>query len=354
MQAVKSEICHYCRIKKYPDGTREYMASKFPIFREKGWEFADDWGTMPDFSEKSGADVVSNILDTSPENLERSRRRARARVYDYCMCNPFRYFITLTLDAGKIDRFDYGGLVKKLNQWLDNCVRRYGLKYVIVFEHHKDGALHMHGLINDALRVVDSGTLTGVPRKKKPCKPRSERQRQQWLAAGAHVVYNLPQWKYGFTTAIEIYGDYHKAVGYVCKYLSKEGNKGGKPQKIGGRWYLHGGALALPEVELLDAFSIDDVIAAGGVAFDIDGTSNQIALWRGGEDENRILARERSAAGSCGADAGESAGNACRAAYGAENLGRAELEAGQAGAYRVCDRTENRKATQGWTAAASA
>ena len=117
------------------------------------------------------------------------------------------------------------------------------MKYILVPELHKDGALHYHGFFNDALPVVDSGTLdTG---KGKPKKPRTEAQRRKLLAEGAHIVYNLPAWSLGFSTAIELYGDYRAAVGYVCKYITKA------PRKVTGRWYYSGGELDRPDVDFL-------------------------------------------------------------------------------------------------------
>ena len=60
------------------------------------------------------------------------------------------------------------------------------------------------------------------------------------------VIYNLPRWPWGFTTAIEVYGEYGAAVGYVCKYITKGDDK------VGGRWYWHGGKLDKPDVEYLN------------------------------------------------------------------------------------------------------
>ena len=65
------------------------------------------------------------------------------------------------------------------------------------------------------------------------------------LAEGAQVVYNLPSWSLGFSTAIRLYGDYRAAVGYVLKYITKA------PDKIGGRWYYSGGALERPDASYL-------------------------------------------------------------------------------------------------------
>ena len=73
-------------------------------------------------------------------------------------------------------------------------------------------ATHFHGFFTDAVRAVESGHTDGA----------------------GHKVYNLPEWTLGFSTAIELYGTYRSAVGYVCKYVRKQ------EEKIGGRWFYSG------------------------------------------------------------------------------------------------------------------
>lgn len=229
-----SEIKHNACVKWYPDGSTEITCSRMMLFRERGFE-----------EQKRIAREGFTITDDS-ENIRRAVRRARSRIRDYARSNPdFCFFVTCTLDRTVIDRYDINEVVRRLRSWLDNRVRRKGLKYILVPELHKDGAVHFHGFINGALPVVDSGTLTNGG---KPRRPRSERMRQQLLSDGWHVVYNLPDWGYGFTTAIRLYGEREKAIGYVCKYIGKEMKRGKLPSKIGGRWYYSGGALALPEI----------------------------------------------------------------------------------------------------------
>ena len=133
---------------------------------------------------------------------------------------------------------------------------RKGLRYVLVPEHHKDGAIHFHGLFNDALDAVDSGTMS-VPGRKAPVCVRSEAHRTALERLGGHTVYNLPGWGWGFSTAIELYGERDAAISYVCKYIGKEMSAGDGlgdvlPSKIGGRWYYSGGDLQRPVVEWLD------------------------------------------------------------------------------------------------------
>lgn len=242
---TKSDIGSTGRLKVYPDGTRELLVCDKPIFTGGGWE-RSGWDDIP--SPRKAKDLESSNECSS----ERALRRARAQVRDLALCTPFRYFVTLTLDKSKIDRYDMAEITRRLNVWLDNRVRRKGLAYVLVPEYHKDGAIHFHGFFNDALRAVDSGR----------CDSRG------------HSVFNLPDWTYGFTTAIELYGDYHAAVSYVCKYIGKGSTK------IGGRWYYSGGQLGRPIVEYVD-ISIRDVEAEeGAYSFQISEAGLSFALLR--------------------------------------------------------------------------
>lgn len=232
------EITHNSCVKWYPDGSTEITCSRYRLFRERGWEE----------QRKRSSSAVGEPSDPR-DNALRAVRRARSRLRDYARSNEFTHFVTLTLAPDRVpDRHDLDGMVKIMRTWLDNRVRRYGLKYILVPEHHKDGAIHFHGLVNDALPLVDSGTLTDGG---KPKRPRSKKQRDALLREGWHVVYNMPSWGFGFSTAIELYGEREHAVAYVCKYIGKEMTGAGDsrlPTKIGGRWYYSGGALRLPEI----------------------------------------------------------------------------------------------------------
>lgn len=228
----------------------------------------------------------------SAESLERSVRRARARIRELCMANRFDKFVTLTLDASRIDRYDVSAIVRKMGQWADNQVRRHGLKYCLVPELHKDGAVHFHGFLQwpDGGGFVDSGTIR-LPGKqnKAPSRPRTAAQREAWLASGGQVVYNVPAWSYGFSTAISLYGDYDAAVGYVAKYIGKGMDVQDMQDtpdapisgKIGGRWYYSGGELAEPVRVLADA-AADDIRKLPGVyEFEVEDAHKGFILWRG-------------------------------------------------------------------------
>lgn len=214
------------KIKTFPDGSCDILVANDLVFGR------------PRKKNKSAA-----ASSTSESSILRSVRRAKSQLRDIALCNDFKWFVTLTLSPEKVkDRADPVEVIHHLNIWLDNQVRRHGLRYVLVPELHKNGAIHFHGFFSDCLPAVDSGTIS-LHGNARPRRPRSMAQRQEWLSSGGSIVYNLPSWTWGFSTAIELYGSYDRAVAYVCKYIGKD-MKG----KIGGRWYYSGGDLVRPEV----------------------------------------------------------------------------------------------------------
>ena len=180
--------------------------------------------------------------------MARSMRRARAKVRRLALANEFSYFVTLTLSPDEVDRYDAAAIMKRVNRWLSNMVQRHGLRYILVPERHKDGAFHFHGFFGgDGLEVVDSG--------------HHDKQ--------GHTIFNLPQWGFGFTAAIGLYGTYSQAVGYVCKYIGKQ--DGERPM---GRWYYSGGDLMEPQKDysVMDFHQLAEEYAGEAVELDIPGS----------------------------------------------------------------------------------
>lgn len=181
--------------------------------------------------------------DKAVANFERSCRRAKARLYDIVMCtHNFKYFVTLTISPETTDRTDYKAIIHKLNNWLDNKVRRSGLCYALVPEFHSDGkSIHFHGFFNDVLKLQSSGKTT----------------------KDGKIIYNIPSFKMGFTTAIEITGEYIAACRYILKYVGKSG------AKVGARFYLSGGELGSPTYQYFNADLRD---LEGGKTFSPEGS----------------------------------------------------------------------------------
>ena len=251
-----SQILVNGRVKYYPDREGNLMIGSVETFshggfrrkgyevdRQKVWVSDRVYVHDPDLDtvtynpitgqdvRKYGYMVVNDRPDDrKPYNLDGSakgRSRARGKLYDLVRCNwDLDCMVTLTFDAAQIDRTDYGAIVKALRVWLDNRVRRNGLKYVAVPEYHADGeAVHFHGLCNfDALSTTYSGHRHNGRR-----------------------VYNITDFPYGFTAAKKIRSsdaDRLAVASYVCKYITKGG------AKVGGRYFLHGGDLIKPTVVL--------------------------------------------------------------------------------------------------------
>ena len=232
-----------CIVKRYPDGSARILVADKAMWRIPGWEPVNasiekkrrghtlaedipvymhmDEEQLYELAERGGKVDEHRVF----QSLQRSKRRAKAAVRDLAFSNDFRWFVTLTLSPEKVNRYDPKEVTRHLNHWLDNNVRRRGLKYVLVAEHHRDGAIHFHGFFNDVFDAVDSGHSDKL----------------------GHKIYNLPAWGWGFSTAIELYGDKHHAVGYVVKYITKA------EEKVGGRWYYSGGALDRPIVDYCNA-----------------------------------------------------------------------------------------------------
>ena len=227
-------------------------ASREEIRRRLNAQLDENAGAWLEYLLDHGIDVEAR---QRAENGKRAARRARRKVSDYVMAEyDLKYFITLTLNGEDFPRDDINGACKKLNNWLRNRVQRDGLKYVIVPELHKDGkCIHFHGFINGALRLVDSGTVI-PPEGGRPIRRETARRNGIDLQA-CHTVYNIPDWLYGFTTAVEIYGDRAGAAAYICKYITKQyelsqtWDSTSSRTKIAGRYYWHSNNLREPLVK---------------------------------------------------------------------------------------------------------
>lgn len=242
MSKTKQDIGGNAIIYSYPNGDWDLICAAERTFLPAGWEeaFASDRGAAPRPSAREAG------KKSEGDDRLRSMRRARAKLRRLALSNEFEWFVTLTLNKDRVDRYDPKAIMQKTNRCLDNLVRRYGLRYVLVPELHKDGAYHFHGFFAGDLRVIDSG-----------------------VKHDGREVYNLPQWTLGFSTAMRLHGSYSAAVGYVCKYIGKQ--EGARPM---GRWYYSGGALKEPpkEYATMDYRGVCEEFCGEAVEFEIPGS----------------------------------------------------------------------------------
>lgn len=137
----------------------------------------------------------------NPETSDASIIRTKTTISDLCLCNNFDLFCTFTFDPKRFNSRNIAFVKKYINTWCHNAKSRHSkrLEYLIIPEQHKSGAYHLHALIKGYNgRLKDSG-------------------HQQ----GGRVVYNIPNWSFGFSTAVKI--DNQIAVSkYIQKYITKD------------------------------------------------------------------------------------------------------------------------------------
>ena len=224
-------IYHPVRAKFYPDKDGSYTLAQIqkfstPKFKESGWE--------PEVAPPKRATRAKDAEHSDSEcgaASERATRRAKITAFDYIMCNPdLNTFATFTYSPQAVEnKTSYEECYSKLSVWLSNRVQRSDLKYVMVPEHTKAGDIHFHAIMNDtALRLERAySAKSGRP-----------------LSHHGKPLYNITDWKYGFTSAELIPdsdGDRRAVAKYIFKYMGKQ-----MGQKIGGRYVLCGGDLQRP------------------------------------------------------------------------------------------------------------
>lgn len=136
-----------------------------------------------------------------PETSEASIIRTKTAITDLCLCNKFELFCTFTFDPKRFNSKSIIYVKKYINTWCHNAKSRHSkaLQYLIIPEQHKSGAYHLHALIKGYEgRLRDSGHKQG-----------------------GRTVYNIPNWSFGFSTAVKI--DNQVAVSkYIQKYITKD------------------------------------------------------------------------------------------------------------------------------------
>lgn len=131
------------------------------------------------------------------EKLVNNIIRAKTNIYDYCLNNEFKYFVTITINSS-YNRYDLDWLRRNTSQIIRNLRLKYGLcfKYILIPEKHKNGAWHLHGLFDCSFEkdfyINDNGYLS-------------------WKS------YD----KFGFSS-ISVIKDYLSCCKYITKYVKKD------------------------------------------------------------------------------------------------------------------------------------
>lgn len=254
LRKIESQILFPVRAKYYtqPDGSLRLANIQIfaePRFREDGWELEEKFQKEKKNKRSADEDGEEDDKKISLESdIRRATRRAKIRCFDAIMCNKdMDLFLTVTYSPEKVtDKADYDECYKYLSVWLSNRVQRKGLKYVCVPERTRRGDIHFHMICNSsAFDLIEARSPKG-----------------RLLKHDGKQLYNVPEWKRGFTSAEYITRksdtDDERAMvaKYIFKYMGKQ-----MGAKIGGRYVLSGGEMRDPVYlygDSADAFLPDE------------------------------------------------------------------------------------------------
>lgn len=147
--------------------------------------------------------------------LDNNISRTKSRIRELALCNPWEWFVTLTLDQKKYDRTDLAKFIRDLGQTIRDYRKRTEnpVKYLLIPERHKDGCWHLHGFLHGL--PVEALHLFG----KEEHLPRRILER---LKSGT-PVYTWPEYagRFGFAVMERI--DNLTAIShYITKYITKD------------------------------------------------------------------------------------------------------------------------------------
>lgn len=238
---------HYnLKVIQYPNGSVQIRSYSTPVKCKQRDNPYEDSSCFDDYvldpftfhKVKDFDDIVESSLESKLSNQFRSANRTKQKVFTYARAGIWEWFVTLTFNKETTNRYDYDECSKKARKWMNNQRIRYApdLHYILVPEPHKDGAWHFHGLLSNIGSMVfsDSGRVSGTS-----------------------IIYNMPKWKYGFTTASKV-----QSVDRVSKYIGKYITKSLCDLTVGRHRYFVSNNLQLPDIStmLIDTDERYDII----------------------------------------------------------------------------------------------
>ena len=271
----------------YPDGTIKRCVSDRPfnVGGRNEYPAFDGVRSVLDRRRK-----VPNQSDPSPDSKkdEKSLERVRKKIFDLVMLNSWDWFLTLTLDQDKIDRTDVRAAGSKLRQWInDHLVKKYeDVRYLAVYEQHKKSeqngkrAYHFHMLLSGvpAEAFVDSGTCM-IQGHKDPMKYSTfNLMKKLGHATDSDFkcpVFNVPSYKLGFSTAIQIYKNGLGLACYMTKYITKDLNKTELPFGKAAYFRSRGNLVEEPDIY----YGIFDVKKVPANAFQVSKEYGNYYFW---------------------------------------------------------------------------
>lgn len=228
----KQDVYKNAKVKYTPDGFCKVTCFTRNVYKGEGYEPLE-YFSLEQAELELQAPPKKEVKEEKSERVRAdSFKRSKNAIFEIASANEWKYMITFTVDKDKCDRYDREAVKKAFSGWLYDMSKRKGLKALIIPEYHKDKAIHFHGLINDALEMVHSGTYK-IEGEKKPVKESTLRRRGLTpQAENVKDVYNVKGYKLGFSTAVPLDGNVTRVSYYMTKYCTKD------LEKIFGSYYF--------------------------------------------------------------------------------------------------------------------
>lgn len=199
---------------QYADGSVQSRFYSHPVYTGKKKKGES---TRVYLEEPFTGETVEEVWDFSEfeKREERARQVSRNRtiqkIYNYARANEWEFFVTLTFNRKKVDRFDYSACQRALTSWLNHLKRDFpDMRYLMVPELHLgensevnengDHAWHFHGLVSGISDCMEFGghfTKKGNP------------------------IYNIGNYALGWSTATEVQNQ-EACCKYITKYITKD------------------------------------------------------------------------------------------------------------------------------------
>lgn len=131
---------------------------------------------------------------TDHQEIERiSLSRSKNNIKSICLSNDFEYFMTVTVNSSKADRFSLSETQEKMKKICHKIKRKNkDFKFIFITEKHQDGAFHFHGMCkNIDLYINNNGYFSNID-------------------------FDM----LGFNSFDKI-KDYNKCCNYITKYITK-------------------------------------------------------------------------------------------------------------------------------------
>ncbi len=227
------------KIKKLEKKINKLASEKLEVFKNENFENFFLFETFPNPYESSHELLDPNLfekkVDTRTEEekqkaKECSRKvschRARNELYNLVRCNEFKYWVTFTFDAAKVDRMDYNACQKALSDYL-HLMRKKNpdMTFLYIPELHKTGGWHFHALFNN----VDFDLVHALNNKRfnKDGSPNIYYLTPLYtdFKTKDKPIYNIKsaESRMGYNTCIEITQNSSGRLGnYLTKYITKD------------------------------------------------------------------------------------------------------------------------------------